>query len=303
MMQYYIHPNGEVVTEASNRQDKGQIGTMENYYYPCRYLALMDNDGEMAAICRSIEKTSPRSLLGYLNYFLEDPSLWRELPAVKPLPTSYVKAFPYSGVVRIRRGEWDTTILSNNPGWLTFHKGNSVLQAMRISCAFFGKGQFQSEKIEPIGANWVMKRKQDGPYYQPYPKDKIDPNGDMDKMPRSNRKQSEVQHLETTIIISESNNGISVDIDMRGTEEVPVSLELIFRKGGVVNGAEPAGRSDAYLLKGQSGTYTVGKDVISFGPGRAEHKWLVVRGALPAMDAPTVYITGFTPFKHRIQIS
>ena len=304
MMRYYIHPNGEVVTEASNRQDKCQIGTMENYYYPCRYLALMDNDGEMAAICRSLEKTSPRSLLGYLNYFLEDPFLWKELPAEKPLPISYIKSFPYSGVVRIRRGDWDTTILSNNPSWLTFHKGDSVLQAMLISCSFFGKGQFQSSEILQKGNTWVMNKKLDGPYYQPYPKDKIAPDGDMDKMPRTNRKQSEVQHLETNIIISESNNGISIDIDMNGTDEVPVSLELIFRKGGQINGVESVPqKTDAYLLTGKSGSYTVGKDTIHFGPGKAEHKWLVLRGALPAMEAPTVYITGFTPFKQTIQLT
>ncbi len=304
MMQYYIHPNGEVVTEASNRQDKGQIGTMENYYYPCRYLALMDNDGEMAAICRSIEKTSPRSLLGYLNYFLEDPNLWKELPAEKPLPTSYVKAFPYSGVVRIRRGVWDTTLLSNNPGWLTFHKGNAVLQALRISCSFFGKGQFQSEKIQKVGNSWVLNKKLEGPYYQPYPKDKIAPDGDMEKMPRTNRKKSEVQYLETNIIVSESANGISIDIDMKGTDEVPVSLELIFRKGGTMSGTDAVPqKKDVFQLKKQNGSYTVGADSIQFGPGKAEHNWLVVRGALPAMDAPTVYITGFTPFKHTLYIS
>ena len=304
MMRYYIHPNGEVVTEASNRQDKGQIGTMENYYYACRYMALMDNDGEMASICRLIEKTNFRSLLGSLNYFLEDPTQWKELPAEKALPVSYVKAFPYSGVVRIRRGQWDATILSNNPGWLTFHKGNSVLQAMRLSCSFFGKGQFQSADIQQKGDSWVMNKKLDGPYYQPYPKDKIAPDGDMEKMPRTNRKKSEVQYMETNIIVSESANGISIDIDMNGTEEVPVSLELIFRKGGQMSGAEPVPQKiDTYLLKGQSGSYTVGNDTIHFGPGKADHKWLVVRGALPAIDAPTVYITGFTPFKHNIQLS
>ena len=56
MMLYYIHPNGEVVTEASNRQDKGTIGHMDGYYYAARYMALLDNDGEMAAICRLIER-------------------------------------------------------------------------------------------------------------------------------------------------------------------------------------------------------------------------------------------------------
>jgi hypothetical protein len=303
MMRYYLHPNGEVVTEASNRQDKGQVGTMENYYYACRYMALHDNDGEIAAICRLIESTSFRKLTDTLNYFLEDPSLWKELPPSKPLPVSYVKSFPYSGVVRIRRNEWDTTILSNNPGWLTFHKGNAVLQGMRVAASFFGKGQFQSDTITQVNDNWVLTKKLEGPYFQPYPKDKISPDGDMAKMPKSNRKQSNVQYLTTTVTISESNNGINVDIEMGGTDGVPVSMELIFRKGGKLAGVESyPGKPDAFLLK-ETGTYTVGNDTIRFGPGKIEHKGIQLRGALPAADAPTVYLTGFTPFKHTIQLS
>jgi hypothetical protein len=34
-----------------------------------------------------------------------------------------------------------------------------------------------------------------------------------------------------------------------------------------------------------------------------EHKNTQLRGALPMMDAPTVYLTGFTPFKHTLIIS
>lgn len=304
MMLYYIHPNGEVVTEASNRQDKGQIGMMDNYYYACRYLALLDNDGEMAAMCRLIEKTASDKLTGQLDYFLSDPFLWKELPPVKAMPVSYAKDFPYSGVVRIRRGEWDTTLLANNPGWLTFHKGNAVLQGMRIAASFFGKGQFQSEIITHSGNQWILTKKLEGVYYQTYPKDKIDPNGDLAKMPRSNRPLSNLNHLNTQIVVMESGNGIQIEITMEGTDKVPVSMELIFRRGGNFTGVTNfPGKSDAFLFSEKTGSYTVGNDSIHFGPGLTAHKGIQLRGALPAMEAPTVYITGFTPFKHTIQLS
>lgn len=303
MMRYYIHPNGEVVTEASNRQDKGQIGTMENYYYACRYLALLDNNGEMASICRLIEKTSFNKLAEFLPYFLEDDLLWKALPASKALPVSYVKAFPYSGLVRIRRGQWDATILSENPGWFTFHKGAAILQGMRIATSFFGKGQFQSEKIEQKGNNWILTQKLEGPYYQPYPKDMIPKDGDVSKMPRTNRKKSNIQYLNTTITIAESSNGIDVAIEMDGTENVPVTMELIFRKGGKFTGVSPhVTNTDAFLFSEPQGSYQMGNDTIYFGPGKLEHKGIQLRGALPASDTPTVYITGFTPFKHTIHL-
>jgi hypothetical protein len=303
MMRYYLHPNGEVVTEASNRQDKGTIGTMESYYYACRYMSLMDNDGEMAAICRLIEKTSFRKLVDALGYLLEDASLWKELPATKPLPVSYVKSFPYSGVVRIRRNEWDATILSDNTGWLTFHKKNVALQGMRVAASFFGKGQFQSDIIKQEGNKWILTKKLEGPYFQPMPKDKIPADGDMAKMPKSARKQSNIQYLQTTVTIYEAVNGITVDIEMNGTDGVPVSMELIFRKGGKFTGVQPAARSDAFLFGVKEGTYSAGNETIRFGPGKLEHKGIQLRGALPPMDAPSVYLTGFTPFKHSITLS
>ena len=168
MTRYYVHPNGEVVTEASNRQDKGTIGNMVRYYYCYRYMALHDKDGEMAAMCRLIEKTcTTQQLAGFLNYFLEDPMLWNDLPPAKPMPTNYAKAFPYSGVVRIRREGWDTTLLSNNASFLTFHNGNAVLQGMRVATSFFGKGQFESATIVQQGNSWILKKSLEGPYYQP----------------------------------------------------------------------------------------------------------------------------------------
>jgi hypothetical protein len=304
MTLYYVHPNGEVVTEASNRQDKGTISNMARYYYNYRYMALLDNNGQFAAMAKQIEQTStPQQLAGYLEYFLGETMLWKELPASKNLPTNYAKAFPYSGVVRIRRSNWDSTILSNNASFLTFHKGNSVLQGIRIASSFFGKGQFQSEKIEQIGNTWVLQNKLEGPYYQPLNSDKIDPNGDWDKMPREGRKQSEVQKLNYKVEISEQNNGLEIEFSVEGTDNVPITLELIFRAGGKFSEVEKwSKKENAYLFSSKSGSYTLNNDSINFENGRIEHKQLQLRGALPASESPTVYLTGFTPFLHKIKL-
>jgi hypothetical protein len=302
---YYVHPNGEVVTEASNRQDKGTIGNMHKYYHVYRYMALKFQDGTMASMCRLIERTStPEQLAGFLDIFLEDPGLWQELPTSKPLPTNYSREFPYSGVVRIRRENWDCTLLSNNTSWLTFHKGNAVLQAMRIATSFFGKGQFQTAKIKAVDKDWVLQNSLEGPYYQPLDADKISPDGDLDKMPRTLRLQSEVQKLNYLVKVTELPTGVEVDFDISGTDGVPVSLELIFRPGGIFSGVSPIpNKKDTYLLPSSIGSYTVGNDQITFSPGLMLHKGVQLRGALPAMESPTVYLTGITPFKHKITLS
>ena len=304
MTMYYVHPNGEIVTDASGRQDKALIGTLENYYYPYRYLALLDNNGSYSAMCALIEKTAGPKIGGFLDYFLADPSLWSSLPPAKSLPVEYVKSFPNSGLVRIRRNQWDSTLIAKNPVWLTFMKGNAVLQGVRFTSSFFGKGQFQSDTITKTENGWELIQKLDGPYFQPYPVDKISQDGDWEKMPRTDRPQSEVQLLETKILISEGKEGIEIEITTTGTERVPVAWEFIFRPGGVLSGVVKIENSkDSWLLKEGNGIYTLGENVIKFGPGKALHKNISLRGSLPAMDAPSVYITGFTPFRHVIIIS
>lgn len=305
MTTYYIHPNGELVTDASGRQDKAAVGTLEGYYYSCRFMALRDQNGVFSAICKKIEATVLEKSASQLSYFLEDPSLWRELPKPTSLPTSYAKAFPYSGLVRIRRGDWDATIISRNPAFLSFHAGKAVLQGIRFASSFFGKGQFQGAEISQDGQDYVMEQKLEGPYYQPYPKDSIDPTGDWNKMPQSNRPQSEIQYLTSTARIRETSEGVECEIEITGTEGVPVSVELIFREGGEFKNVVPvSAEKDTYLLNtAEVGTYTLKGDTLTFGPGLADHKGTLLRGALPRMPTPTVYLTGFTPFKHAIKIS
>jgi len=122
-------------------------------------------------------------------------------------------------------------------------------------------------------------------------------------MPKSNRKQSEVQQLEYTIQFSEANEGMQIELEVKGTDGVPLTLELVFRKGGQFSGVEElVNHPNSFLLKGKEGVYTIGSDSIYFGPGRLEHKSTQLRGALPMIDAPSVYLTGFTPFKHTLVI-
>ncbi|TDE18358.1 hypothetical protein [Dyadobacter psychrotolerans] len=304
MTLYYVHPNGEIVTDASGRQDKAAIGTLENYYYPYRYLAMLDKNTTYSAMCKMIEETAGPKIGGFLDYLLADASLWEALPPVTALPLNYVKSFPNSGLVRIRKNRWDSTLIANNPVWFTFMKGRAVLQGVRFASSFFGKGQFQSAKLEQKGNSWELTQTLDGPYFQPYPKEGISPDGDWEKMPKLNRPQSEIQYLETKVTIREIKEGMEVEIVSGGTDGVPAAIELIFRPGGDLKGPlKIEGSKDSWILKEGMGTYTFEKDTITFGPGLSLHKNTVLRGSLPVMDAPSVFLTGFTPFKHTIKFS
>jgi hypothetical protein len=304
MTLYYIHPNGEIATESSGRQDRYQRGTMQNYLYAYRYLSILDSNGKFAQMTQNILQMDPGKLLFWLGYFLEDPFLSEDLSQADPLPVDYLKEFYHSDMIRIRRDNMDASILSDNPIFLTFFKGDAALESVRMASAFFGKGQFKAQTLERSGDTFILRQKLVGPYYQPLSSEDIPEDGNGWEVPRMKRKQSEVQEQETTIKIRENDGKINLEISVTGTDNVPVAVEMAFRLGGRLMGVtEVKGIENAYLpIEEDLMQYTFGSDTISFGPGIREHAWTQLRGSLPKLDADCVYLTGFTPFDTTIEI-
>jgi hypothetical protein len=78
---------------------------------------------------------------------------------------------------------------------------------------------------------------------------------------------------------------------------------MSFRPGGRLSGVTAdKNMEDAYFLEEGMGAYQHGDDVIAFGPGIAKHTWAQMRGMLPKQKGHSVYITGYTPFRHVIEI-
>ncbi len=312
MTLYYIHPDGEVVTEASKRQDKYQRGSMARYYYSYRTLALLDRDGRFAAMARQIETNARAQLVNELPTFLEEPDLQRPLPPDAPLPTDYARVFPYSSLARIRRGSVSATILAENSTLFSLRKGAAALEAVRFASAFFGKGQFVGTALEVEGNRYRLRQELDGPYFQPLSAAQIAdgehvrmaPNGTLAVGSRAARALSNVQRLESVAELTEDRGRFTLTISIRGTDHVPVAVELAFRHGGRLEGVQPvADVKDAYLLHSGRGRYVVGGDAIDFGPGQVEHTWTQLRGALPKWDGQSVYLTGVTPFQTTLTFS
>jgi hypothetical protein len=313
MTLYYVHPDGEVATEASRRQDRYQRGSMARYYVSYRALALRDRDGRFAAIARRVEETALPQLAGDLPAFLEWPDLQRPLPPDAALPTEYVKVFAWSKLARIRRGAVSATVLADNTTVLSLRHGQAALEAVRLATAFFGKGQFAGEALEVVDdRTFRLRQHLEGPYFQPLTAAQVangdhvrmTPNGTLASDSRALRAQSEVQVLDSRVEVTERDGVVTLDVDIRGTNDVPVALELGFRHGGTLEGVEPVKDvANAFLLRAGTGRYRVGDDTIAFGPGQAAHTWTELRGALPKWDGQSVYLTGLTPFHATLTLS
>lgn len=277
---------------------------MAPYYIPYRTMAQVDNNGRFAAMARWIETTAGDNLATWLIHFLVNPGLLRELPPDAPLPTDYTKVFSHSKLARVRHGDLSATILADNPFFFNLHKGSAAIEAIRFAGAFFGKGQFSGPEMKVKGNTFTLRQKLAGPYYQPYPKDQLPGDGDWEKMNRMNRPQSEVQNYQATVTIVDQISHFEIEFKAGGTDNVPVAIEIGFRKGGQLVGAEPTGHTaDAWLFEGKELLYRAEGQTIRISPGQAQHKWTQLRGALPKLEADSVYITGFTPFHHTIKIS
>ena len=332
---FYMHPNGELETVASRRQDQTLDAWISNYYLPYRYMAIHDQNREFAAVARFAEQIGlDRAEVRIpLIEFLEEPVYRQPLPDSDPLPSDYARFFRKSALARIRRGDISATVyggsdwplgvasgLASNPTFFNFRKGKAVLESVRMMPTFFSEGPFRSAGMRLEGNRYLLHQELRVPYYQPLPKKFRNPQGDYPLTPAGNRfwakmdfpqrLQSNIQSLVQKIAITENAGAFELVFDVGGHDRVPVAIELTFRQGGTFEGVVPgAANPDIFFLRQGIGRYMVGNDVIRFGPGQGDHEMIARQASSsepystgPHPEGYRVYITRFTPFLKTLSI-
>lgn len=306
MSLYYLHADGQIATEGSRRQDQYQRSSMVPYYYAYRYMALHDHDGRFAAVVHRLENEPSANLSGQLIYLLEAPELAAPLPDEQTLPSDFERHFSHSRLVRIRRGDVSATILEDNPSFFSLHVGTAAV-VMRFASAFFGKGQFAGSDLRKEGSAWVLRQELTGPYYQPIAAAQRRADGNWLETGPDQRPTSDVQKLRSIARIREQPGGFDVELDITGTDGVPIALEFVCHQDTQISGAAPVGGdSQSFLMSGGVAAITVGKDHIDLdcgrlGNGEIDHAWTQIRGALPKPPGKSLYVTGFTPFRRTLE--
>lgn len=339
MTYYYMEPNGDLVTFDSRRQDQYANRSIVVQYLHYRFLSLEEGNGRFAFIARQIEGFPgfDRVIVDEaLFYFMENPHLRGPLPPDEPVPVSFERMFASSSLVRIRRinttvtlfggVDWPLIIASGrsvSPNFFSYRKGNAILRYLRMSPAFFSMGYFRSQGLQREGSKYILFQKLEAPYYQPLPDSLRNASGDYElspsvdgrfwsKMAFSNRPVSNVKVLESTVTMTEDDGTVILEIAVTGLEGVQVTLEMNFDERGHFIGLEPADASgENFFLPSGEGVYAYGGDRITFGPGIKEHgrihrlegeQYSVHFGSLRTKGSH-VYLTGQTPFHHRLVFS
>ncbi len=333
---FYMHPNGELETVGSRRQDQALAAWISNYYLQYRYMAIRDQNRQFASVARFAEQIGLEHAEAKIPLieFLEEPLYRQNLPDPEPLPSDYARFFSNSALARIRRGDISATVyggsdwplgvasgLASNPTFFNFRKGKAVLESVRMIPTFFSEGSFRSNGMKVEEKRYLLHQDIHVPYYQPLPKNLRNPQGDYPLTPAGNRywskmnfpqrPKSNIQTLEQKVTVTENAGVFELAFDVGGHDRVPVTIELTFRRDGELDGIEPGTRRpNLYFLRQGTGRFRVGDDVITFGPGQADHEIIRMEGASyetpqgPLQpDRHRVYITGFTPFRKTLTVA
>lgn len=294
---YLLHAGGEVVTEISTRQDLNQRGTLANHWSALSYLAWKDRNGLYANLARQFEPA-----YGSVSSILRWPGCVFDLPESKPLPDNYDKLFPAVGLARIRRGPMSVSVIRDRDRFFTFRHGAAIINAVRFSSAFFGKGQFSAKTLTRENGAYVMTQDLDAGYYQPFaPPRRVTAETYDDT--REQRERTEICRLRYKVTVTETEAGCRLRIEANGTDEVPLTVEINLREGVAISGGEKLGQfKDSWLLRQGTAEISAGKDRVQIGPGLGLHTYLDVRGARPRLEGPSLFLTGFTPFDHTIEL-
>ncbi|NEE04678.1 hypothetical protein [Phytoactinopolyspora halotolerans] len=344
MYLYLTEENGEVEAIHSRRQDQDhRLKYVRDFYLQYREFALRDHDGRFTAVVKGIEQRDAGHLGDAFANVLERPELIAVLPEPSELPTDYAEFFPSAQLARVRRGTTSASVfggtdwyhdgeqthlfnrigsgISTNPTFLKLRRGEAVLEAVRMSPVFFSMGHFRSNGLEVVDDGvYRLHNELAIPYALPLPDEHRREDGDyrhtnsidgryFSKLDFPNRPHHFVT-LRSQVLVTEVTGGFDLDFTVDETDDVNVTIELSFRSGGELTGVESLDDDGAYRLLGGHGSYRVGDDVITFGPGNdtgvvdmaSGEQYSVHNGNLPPLSDTRVYITGVTPFEHRLEI-
>ncbi|MFF4487996.1 hypothetical protein ACFY0F_16125 [Streptomyces sp. NPDC001544] len=328
-----IRPDGTVETVHSRRQDQDQPFPLAPYLPHYRLLAIRTGRGDFS---RAARLAAARGVddPGLLAETVLTPDLCRTLPEPAPetLPregylttarlASHASATAHTvlyggsdvpGQRHIRSG------LACNPTFLRLFAGDAVLDAVRLSRGFFDLGPFRATDMTRLGdGRYRLAETLTAAYYQPLPPAERRADGAYEMadegrfsaaMSFGRRPRDEVA-LTTRVDVELRDDGADMRFDMAGPR-VPWALELTFRPGGVVHGAEPLGEGRWCLGDGAM-TYRVGEDEIRVeagvhsgeplaGPDRGDllrydpgQDYTLLRGT-DATTGPRVCLGGFGP--------
>jgi hypothetical protein len=343
-------PDGSVETVMSRRQDQHRPMPLAAYLLPLRQVALLRGRGDLAwaaglALAQGI--TSPAEAAARI---VLDPGVALTLPAPVEPERPRQRVFSSAGLLLDHRPATTTVVfggsdysahgrirsgLANSPTFVRLFAGAAVLENVRLSRTFFGRGPFRSDRLvverDPTDETTVtLTEAVAAAYYQPLaPVDRdaqgsyrVGDEGRFSAAMDFGRRALDDVTLTTTVRVGLTPAGVELTVDVSGAA-VDWALEMAFRPGGSMTGARALGgqRWQLDAVPQATAYYQVDDDALTVtvieasdsqdGPAPAsgadpvyepgeEYRFL---GGTDAVTGDLLYVAAQAPARIRLQIS
>jgi hypothetical protein len=327
-------PDDTVETVQSRRQDQSKPFGIGAFAPLLWHVAVLDGRHDLAAVAAraaTAEMWQPGAVAARA---MTDPLLAQPLPGGDPLPVG-TTAFTDARLVHVREADRDVVLfagsdvpaqghvrsgLANSPTFLRVFAGSVVLSDVRLSREFFGLGPFRPTELDVLDdGRFRLTERVTAGYHQPLAAETRRPLGDYDltdegrfsaSMSFGDRALDPVT-LTTTVDVAVTPGEVVLDVETAGAD-VPWSLQLTFRAGGTFSGVSTDAGTGERVLDAGTGSYRVGSDTVTFGPGNgsgpgqpafyAPGQDYAFLGGTDRPDGEHVHVTGRSPGRTRIVI-
>jgi hypothetical protein len=336
MMLYMLHPNGEIVTEYSSRQDMGKIERMNGEYEIVYRLMAAETKEPMFAAMARLAADTVRMPTIELLYWMVFPELMRLTePAAASLPDSYTVLF-HSGrevkvpkaigngqregaengqrsfgavhgaaVLRHRRGPLSVTVMAGQPDWLYLQYGDARLVGLRLAVGFFGLGGVSFPSIRRLDdETYRLEVELEWGYLAPLNEAVAQPyNGSFVDMPNSLRELTHVCRLPVTVDLTLEEHAVNLSVAVEQAKPLIVQLVASFDPAGGLAGEHlKKVRSSLMQLHAGEAEYRTGSHYIRLSPGAHEHEYAVVRGDSMNEEHANVTVNWMGPVRKQVRI-
>lgn len=339
MMSYLIHPNGEVVTDYSGRQDYGSSYTMESYFLISRLMAHKDQDPLFEAIAELAGQALkhpgwlPNNAL--LSYLLRPELRMRTVRPVE-LPSKYrivinrdfqreryLSAMDSAGhggrinhsrlhpdfgapVARERDGATSLTVMTEANSIFALRHGAARLLAVQIGTSF-EPGIVRMNQLEVQERGYRLTATETKGYYGPVasadlPETAGSPISPWYLLPHQLREITHLQYHRVEAQFTANEQGWQLRISCLEPEGMMAQVAFVFGSEGTFAGGNLTPMEAAHFWKEGTVRYSSGNDWIEMDGGAHEHWVTTLRNASVPAGCQTLIVNLMTPYDKTFDI-
>lgn len=340
MMAYLIHPDGEVVTDYSGRQDFGHKFDMSSYFQVSSIMAHRDQDPLFAAMAalggEALDRPDASSNNGFIGYLLY-PELQESTVERGNLPDHYrvvingqfprarylsqMESAGHGGkiyhsrlhtefgapVARQREGKTSVTVMTETNSFFALRHGAARLLGVQVSSSF-EPGFIKMNELAQLQSGYLLSGTETKGYYGPIAGDRLpetagDPVSPWYLLPHQLREVTHLHQHHVQIELTETMDGWQLRVRCDMPDVLLTQISFVFGKEGTIAGGElaPAETGTQYWKEGTV-RYTAGNEWIEVDGGAHEHRARSIRGAAFPADCQTLVVNVLTPYDRTFNI-